>query len=82
MRLSIGRGHYVVYQGYFLEGFPNIVHCHLAGAQSRSTKVFIFPAPEIALYVDRKIKIRKEELVCRLIYEEKRLYIHEVGGKG
>ena len=22
--------------------------------------------------------VRKEELVCRLIYEEKRLYIHEV----
>jgi hypothetical protein len=27
-------------------------------------------------------KFRSGKLMCRLIYEEKRLYIHEVGGKG
>jgi hypothetical protein len=28
-----------------------------------------------------KNEVVKEGLVCRLIYEEKRLYIYEVGGK-
>ena len=29
-----------------------------------------------------KKKVRKGGLVCRLNYEEKRLYIHEIGGGG
>jgi hypothetical protein len=32
--------------------------------------------------VDRKNEVIKEGLVCRLNYEEKRLYIHEIGGGG
>jgi len=35
----------------------------------------------LGVCVDRKSQVRKEGLVCRLIYEEKRLYIHEVGGE-
>ena len=35
----------------------------------------------VSVAVDRKNEVKKEGLVCRPTYEEKRLYTHEVGGE-